>query len=51
MNRGKVTLYLDRTETEALKKIAKGQDTSASRIIRQLVRDYLRDYKAKKKKK
>ena len=37
-----VTLYLDADEVQLLSKIAAKQDTSASRLIRLMIREYLK---------
>jgi len=41
MRKGKVTLYLDLDALRALNKMAKSEDSSASRIIRRLVKEHI----------
>lgn len=45
MDKGAITLYLDKDDLDRLSKIAEEQDTSASRILRGLIRDYLAKYR------
>lgn len=49
MDKGNITLYLDRDDINRLSDIARTQDTSPSRIIRQLVRDYLAQHQSARK--
>lgn len=50
MDKGKVTLYLDKDDLKELDRVAKGMDTSPSWIIRRLVRKYLDKVKSGKSK-
>jgi len=45
MNKDKVTLYLDMDDINELNRIAEAQDTSASRLIRLMIRDFIAQHK------
>ena len=50
-NKGRVNLYLDKVDLKRLRKIANQQDDSPSRIIRRLVKEYIKKVESHEKKK
>lgn len=46
--KGSVNLYLDKTDLKNLRKIAQQQDDSPSRIIRRLVKEYIKKVESQK---
>jgi hypothetical protein len=45
MKKDKVTLYLDTDDINELNRIAEIQDTSASRLIRLMIREFIANHK------